>query len=90
MSKRTKSILLIGLQLLYPKIISNVHENVMHKREQAKMYYDRTSKALPDLKKGDVVRVHCSVTKSKAKMQCIIMLVTGVPALPQIQTLKES
>ena len=57
MSKRTKSILPIDSRLLYPKVVENVQNDVLRKREKAKVYYDRTSKPLRDLKEGDVVRV---------------------------------
>ena len=57
MSRRIRLILPIDPRLLYPKVIANVQSDLMRKRQKAKQYYDRSSSALLDLNKGDVVRI---------------------------------
>ncbi|CAB3986058.1 Hypothetical predicted protein [Paramuricea clavata] len=59
MARRTKTLLPISDTLLKPSVIepSEVTKRLSHYRQQSKKYYDRTAKPLPNLQKGDVVRV---------------------------------
>ncbi|CAB4017861.1 Hypothetical predicted protein [Paramuricea clavata] len=59
MARRTKTLFPISDTLLKPSVIepSEVTKRLSHYRQQSKKYYDRTAKLLPNLQKGDVVRV---------------------------------
>ncbi|UYV79648.1 K02A2.6-like, partial [Cordylochernes scorpioides] len=57
MSRRTRAILPIHLNLLKPSIPENIPDKISIKRQQAKYYYDRKSKNLPDLDIGQEVYV---------------------------------
>ncbi|UYV74954.1 K02A2.6-like, partial [Cordylochernes scorpioides] len=57
MSRRTRAILPIHPNLLKPSIPENIPDKISIKRQQAKYYYDRKSKNLPDLDIGQEVYV---------------------------------
>ncbi|UYV63892.1 K02A2.6-like, partial [Cordylochernes scorpioides] len=57
MSRRTRAILPIHPNLLKPSIPENIPDKTSIKRQQAKYYYDRKSKNLPDLDIGQEVYV---------------------------------
>jgi hypothetical protein len=59
MARLTKTLLPISDTLLKPSVIepSEVTKRLSHHRQQSKKYYDRKAKPLPNLQKGDVVRV---------------------------------
>ena len=58
LGRRTRTSLPTTTKLLQPSAPTNVREKIIRKKEQQKKYYDRGTKDLPQLKKGDVVRVH--------------------------------
>ncbi|GBM00244.1 hypothetical protein AVEN_32598-1 [Araneus ventricosus] len=49
MSRRTRSLLLTSDKLLKPQVQHSVPEEINLKRKEAKKYYDRNSKQLPEL-----------------------------------------
>ena len=57
MSKRSKSMLLMDSSLLNPKVVDNMQNRRLRKREQSKTYYDRSRRPSCTLKEGDVDRV---------------------------------
>ena len=56
-SRRTKSLLPATDAMLQPKIAQGVQEEITQKRKQAKTYYDRGAKPLPELEIGQPVRM---------------------------------
>ena len=61
-SRRTKTQLPIRDDLLQPKIMTGVKEQLQQKRINQKLYYDRQSKELPSLNPGD--EIHYKFTDS--------------------------
>lgn len=57
MSRRTKTLVPIATNLLYPKVAEGVTTKIQLKRQKAKSHYDRNVKVLPDLEIGQEVRV---------------------------------
>ena len=57
LNRRVQSILPVDDHLLQPQTISGVPEDIARKRQQAKIYYDRAARELPQLAVGDWVRV---------------------------------
>ena len=57
MSRRTRTLLPVSSNLLYPKVEEGVTEKLKIKRQKAKSYYDRGAKLLPKLEVGQEVRV---------------------------------
>jgi len=57
MSRRTRTLLPISTNLLYPRVEEGVKEKLKAKRQKAKSYYDRGSKSLPELEIAQEVRV---------------------------------
>ena len=57
LNRRVQSILPVDNHLLQPQTISGVPEDIARKRQQAKIYYDRAARELPQLAVGDWVRV---------------------------------
>ena len=56
-SRRTRTLLPVSANLLYPRVEEGVKEKLKAKRQTAKGYYDRSTKALPELEIGQEVRV---------------------------------
>ena len=54
-------------QNLQPKVM-NARKELVSRQEKQKMYHDRTSKPLPTLKKGDVVRVQHNGTWTRGEV----------------------
>ena len=61
-SRRTKTQLPIRDDLLQPKIMTGIKEQLQQKRINQKLYYDRQSKELPSLNPGD--EIHYKFTDS--------------------------
>ena len=57
MSRRTHTPLPTATKLLAPQVIEGVPEKIKLKRKKAKLYHDRKTKELPELKVGERVRV---------------------------------
>ena len=57
MSRRTRTLLPVSANLLYPRVEEGVKEKLKAKRQTAKGYYDRSTKVLPKLEIGQEVRV---------------------------------
>ena len=57
MSRRTRTLLPVSANLLYPRVEEGVKEKLKAKRQTAKGYYDRSAKVLPELEIGQEVRV---------------------------------
>ena len=57
MSRRTRTLLPVSANLLYPKVEEGVKEKLKAKRQTAKGYYDRGAKVLPELEMGQEVRI---------------------------------
>ena len=57
MSRRTRTLLPISANLLYPKVEEGVTKKLQVKRQQAKSYHDRSSIVLAELEIGQEVRV---------------------------------
>ena len=57
MSRRTRTLLPTSDELLLPQVVQGVTSDITARRKQAKHYYDKTAKDLPELKIGETVRV---------------------------------
>jgi len=57
MSRRTRTLLPVSANLLYPRGEERVKEKLKAKKQTAKGYYDRSAKVLPELEIGQEVRV---------------------------------
>ena len=57
MSRRTKTLVPIATNLLYPNVPEGVTDKIQLKRQKAKSYHDRNVKILPDLDIGQEVRI---------------------------------
>lgn len=57
MSRRTKTLVPIATNLLYPDVPEGVTDKIQQKRQKAKSYHDRNVKVLPDLDIGQEVRI---------------------------------
>ena len=57
MSRRTRTLLPVSANLLYPRVEEGVKEKLKAKKQTAKGYYDRSAKVLPELEIGQEVRV---------------------------------
>ena len=57
MSRRTRTLLLTAINLLYPKVPESVTEMLKLKRQKAKWYDDRSSRSLPEIEIGQDIRV---------------------------------
>lgn len=57
MSRRTKTLVPIATNLLYPEVPEGVPDKIQQKRQKAKSYHDRNVKVLPDLDIGQEVRI---------------------------------
>ena len=64
MSSRTKTLLPTIDNLLKPEVVPNQHQKLMNKDRQAK-YYKRGARDLPELRRGDVVRVRLNHNSRK-------------------------
>ena len=57
MSRRTKTLVPIATNLLYPEVPEGVTDKIYQKRQKAKSYHDRNVKVSPDLDIGQEVRI---------------------------------
>ena len=55
MSRRTKTLVPIATNLLYPEVTEGVAEKIHQKRQKTKSYHDKNAKELPDLDIGQEV-----------------------------------
>ena len=56
-SRRTKTLLPTTSALLQPRVVTNVPEDIVYRRQKAKAYYDKGACPLPPLEIGDTVRL---------------------------------
>ena len=57
MSRRTKTLVPISTNFLFPEVPEGVQNQLQQKRQMAKSYHDRNVKVLPDLEIGQEVRL---------------------------------
>ena len=55
--RRTRTLLPTKNKLLKPKIVTHVKKEMTVRKNKQKQYYDRNTKSLNDLEKGDIVRI---------------------------------
>ena len=65
--RRTRTSLPTTSNLLKPKTPNHVREKIIKKKNKQKIYYNRGTKDLPPLKKGDIVRVHPQPTDNQGR-----------------------
>ena len=65
--RRTRTSLPTTSNLLKPKTPNHVREKIIKKKNKQKIYYNRGTKDLPPLKKGDIVRVHPLPTDNQGR-----------------------
>ena len=58
LGRRTRTLLPTAAPLLKPETQPNIREKLLKRKEVQRKYYNRSTKELPPLKKGDTVRVH--------------------------------
>ena len=56
-SRRTRTLLPVTSNLLYPRTVEGVQEKLKLRRQRAKAQYDKHSKVLPEIEVGEEVRV---------------------------------
>lgn len=71
MSRRTRTLLPIAANLLYPKVEEGVTKMLKLKRQKAKSYHDRSSIVLPELEIGQEVRVAGQRNKTWEAGTCV-------------------
>lgn len=71
MSRRTRTLLPIAANLLYPKVEEGVTKMLKLKRQKAKSYHDRSSIVLPELEIGHEVRVAGQRNKTWEAGTCV-------------------
>ena len=71
MSRRTRTLLPVSSNLLYPKVEEGVTEKLKIKRQKAKSYHDRGAKLLPELEVGQEVRVAGQRSKTWEAGTCV-------------------
>ena len=64
-SRKLRSTLPTTKATLKPKIVEKVAENLQQVRDTKRAYYNKTAKDLPELKKGDIVRIRDGKGHSK-------------------------
>ena len=57
MSRRTRTLLPVTEELLQPKVVEGVPDDIKERKQKAKFYYDKTAKDLPELDIGETVRI---------------------------------
>ena len=57
MSRRTRTLLPTSTNLLHPKVPENIEEKIKLRRQKAKLYFDRSTKELPEIQVGQDIRV---------------------------------
>jgi transposase InsO family protein len=57
MSRRTRTLVPVSTNLLYPELVEGVQERLQLRRQKAKSYFDKNTKILPDLDIGQEIRV---------------------------------
>lgn len=56
-SRRTRTLLPTKSSLFQPKVVQNVRSQKKKQKDKQKRYFDRETKNLPELKRGDTVRI---------------------------------
>ena len=74
MSRRTRTLLSISSNLLYPEVIDVVSDSIEFKRQKAKSYFDKNAKPLPELQIGEEVRVSDKRRKAWQPGKCLEQL----------------
>lgn len=72
MSRRTRTLLPVTDELLQPKVVEGVPEDIKTRKQKAKHYYDKTAKDLPELDIGETVRIQPDQPKQPwRKVKCL-------------------
>ena len=74
MSRRTRTLVPVSSNLLYPEVIDGVSDSLELKRQKAKSYFDKNTKPLPELDIGEEVRVSDKRRKTWQKGKCLEQL----------------
>ena len=71
MSRRTRTLVPVTTNLLYPEVVEGVQESLQLRRQKAKSYFDRNAKTLPELDIGQDVRVAGQRKKTWQPGKCL-------------------
>lgn len=71
MSRRTRTLVPVTTNLLYPEVVDGVQESLQLRRQKAKSYFDRNAKTLPELDIGQDVRVAGQRKKTWQPGKCL-------------------
>ena len=74
MSRRTRTLLPVSSNLLFPEVIDGVSDSLEFKRQKAKSYFDKNAKPLPELYIGEEVRVSDKKRKTWQPGKCLEQL----------------
>ena len=74
MSRRTRSLVPVTTNLLYPKVVDGVQESLQLRRQKAKSYFDKNAKTLPELDIGQDVQVAGQRKKTCQPGKCLKIL----------------
>ena len=71
MSRRTRTLVPVTTNLLYPKVVDGVQDSLQLRRQKAKSYFDKNAKTLPELDIGQDVRVAGQRKKTWQPGKCL-------------------
>ena len=71
MSRRTRTLVPVTTNLLYPEVVDGVQESLQLRRRKAKSYFDKNAKTLPELDIGQDVRVAGQRKKTWQPGKCL-------------------
>ena len=74
MSRRTRTLVPVATNLLYPEVVSGVQDSIELKRQKAKSYFDKNAKPLPELDIGQEVRITDKRNKTWELGKCLAKL----------------
>ena len=74
MSRRTRTLVPVSSNLLYPEVIDGVSDSIEFKRQKAKSYFDKNAKPVPELQIGEEVRVSDKRRKTWQPGKCLEQL----------------
>ena len=71
MSRRTRTLVPVTTNLLYPEVVDGVQESLQLRRQKAKSYFDKNAKTLPELDIGQDVQVAGQRKKTWQPGKCL-------------------
>ena len=74
MSRRTRTLVPVSSNLLYPEVIDGVSDSLELKRQKGKSYFDKNAKPLPELNIGEEARVSDKKRKTWQPGKCLEQL----------------